>query len=83
MNCKSQTPCSVHQFSRDDLKSFALVRCHDIFNDYSHDEVRRMPPSIQGAWEVGRDIDAQNVEAHGRRSRTVRTLVGHSESEAE
>jgi hypothetical protein len=51
--------CPSHHFTHDDLKKLALDRCYDIFNDYSGDEVSKLPSSVQGAWQVGRDLVAQ------------------------
>ena len=40
----------------EDQKSFALKLCVDIAKDYSKEEVERFaPPSVQKAWEVGRE----------------------------
>lgn len=37
-----------------DIATEASGACIDIFNDYSEDEVKLMPPSVVKAWEVGR-----------------------------
>ena len=41
-----------------DLKSIALARCVDIFHDYELSEVNQLPPSVKGAWKIGRDLAA-------------------------
>ena len=42
----------------EDLKSFALARCIDIFEDYDESEIKGESLSIRSAWEVGRDAVA-------------------------
>jgi len=36
-----------------DLGKFALMRCVDIFDDYDHEEVEKLPPSVLEAWRIG------------------------------
>ena len=44
------------KWSLDDLKSFALARCIDIYEDYDSEEIKSEPPSVQGAWEIGKSL---------------------------
>lgn len=38
---------------KDSAGDKALSACFDIWGDYSADEVRALPPSVQNAWSIG------------------------------
>jgi len=41
----------------EDLQTFAIMSCIDIFKDYEWKEVcEQCPPSIQKAWEIGKAL---------------------------
>lgn len=41
----------------EDQKAIALARCMDIAREYEKEEVEKwLPPSVQKAWQVGRDM---------------------------
>jgi hypothetical protein len=49
-----------------DFKSLALKQCIDIYGDYDECEVMKFaPPSVQKAWEVGKEyMDSAREAEH-------------------
>lgn len=33
--------------------------CHNVFNDFSEQEIKQLPPSIQSIWHIGRHVNAR------------------------
>lgn len=54
----------------EEMKTIALKRCIDIYNDYEEDEVRRWAPrSVQLAWETGRDFLVEQIKVNRERNK--------------
>jgi hypothetical protein len=45
-----------NQHTLEDLKVKAAFKCIAIYEDFSEEEIKEQPPSIQKAWEVGKTI---------------------------
>ena len=42
--------------TRNALKKLALSWCLDIYNDYDESEIKNLPASVQGAWDIGKRL---------------------------
>jgi len=49
----------IYEYLQFDLRTKSAEYCLDIFNDFSEDEIKKLPASIQRAWNVGKEISNQ------------------------